>query len=83
MIDMKLQKKLLKVLNDHYKEEDQEYDSFIMYAFHEDKDNDIAIRAIFHKIGMIKMIGAFENLKSELDETMDDAYEKFKKSQMH
>ena len=83
MIDTTLQEKLLEVMNDHYKDEGQKYDSFILYAFHKDKDNDISIRAIFHKIGVIKMMGAYENLKNELHDSMDDAYDQFKKSQMH
>ena len=82
MTNTTLQEKILKVVNDHYKEEGQNYDSFIIYAFQEE-DNDISIRAIFHKIGAIEMIGAFENLKSQLHETMDDAYDQFKKSQVH
>lgn len=82
MIDTVLQEKLLQVVNDHYKDEEQNYDSFILYAFHEEND-DMAVRAIFHRVGVIKMMGAYENLKNELHDSMDDAYAKFKKSQMH
>ena len=79
---MTLQDKILELLNEHYKEEGQTYDSFILYAFQETND-ELAMRAMFHKIGVLKMVGAKENIDKELDDGMKEALDNFKYSQMH
>ncbi|QGH72205.1 MAG: hypothetical protein [Caudovirales sp. ctOwN3] len=79
---MTLQDKILKLMNEYYKEDGTQYDSFIMYAFNE-KGNELAMRAIYHKIGVIKMMSAKENIELELEDGMKEALERFTSRQMH
>lgn len=79
---MTLQDKIIKLMNEYYEEDGQNYDSFILYAFNE-TDNDLAMRAIYHKVGVIKMMSVKENVEHELDEGMKKALSRFTSTQMH
>ena len=79
---MTLQEKIVELLNEHYKEEGQTYDSFILYAFNETND-ELAMRAMFHKIGVIKMMSVKENVEHELEDGMKEALNRFTSKQMH
>ena len=79
---MTLQDKILALMNEHYKKDGQNYDSFIMYAFNE-TDKDLAMRAIYHKVGVIKMMSVKENVEHELEDGMKEALNRFTSKQMH
>ena len=81
-----LGKKILAVINDHYKDEaeKQDYEGLLLYAFcKQDEEGSEGIRAIYHSVNMMRMIAVAENIREELDEKMGHAVRHFMGQSMH